>query len=173
MSSISTKAVLVFMAMFFVISCVRNDIFMAEARYKSGFEHIRKGEHAAAAAEFEKSIGYGNHKAEVYYNLGVAYSYIDGKEKESEEAYLEAVGAVLSGKDASDNAKTFYLPNSYYNMACLYALRGDKDTAFGYLDKAVESGFRSYHRIARDEELESLRNDPRFEDLKKKIGGQE
>ena len=49
-----------------------------------------------------------------------------------------------------------------YNVACLYALEGEKDRAFECLEKAVRAGFGNRAWIEKDPDLESLRDDPRF-----------
>jgi len=49
-----------------------------------------------------------------------------------------------------------------YNVACLYALEGEKDRAFECLEEAVRAGFGNRAWIEKDPDLESLRDDPRF-----------
>lgn len=52
-----------------------------------------------------------------------------------------------------------------YNAACVHALQGRPDQAFTWLRRAVERGFHRAEAIARDEDLVSLRADPRFAEL--------
>jgi hypothetical protein len=49
-----------------------------------------------------------------------------------------------------------------YNLACALARQGKTDEALSALRKAVESGFGDPAHIARDGDLENLRDDPRF-----------
>lgn len=49
-----------------------------------------------------------------------------------------------------------------YNLACAHARLKEKDAAFAWLDKAIDAGFDSYRRIEDDDDLFSLRRDPRF-----------
>jgi tetratricopeptide (TPR) repeat protein len=49
-----------------------------------------------------------------------------------------------------------------YNLACAYALLGNADRAFEYLERAVEAGFTDAEHTEKDEDLTSLRKDPRF-----------
>jgi hypothetical protein len=49
-----------------------------------------------------------------------------------------------------------------YNLACFHALVGDKDPALDWLGKAVEGGFHSPGRIAKDSDLDSLRDEPQY-----------
>ncbi len=49
-----------------------------------------------------------------------------------------------------------------YNLACFHALVGQKDKALDWLEKSVEAGFYSPHKIATDADLNSLRDEPRY-----------
>jgi beta-lactamase regulating signal transducer with metallopeptidase domain/tetratricopeptide (TPR) repeat protein len=52
--------------------------------------------------------------------------------------------------------------NAMYNMACAYALRGDKRRAFDALESAIENGFDNSSHMVEDEDLQSLQGDPHF-----------
>jgi serine/threonine protein kinase/Flp pilus assembly protein TadD len=56
-----------------------------------------------------------------------------------------------------------------YNVACNYSLLGMKDEALACLEKAVQNGFGHREWIENDSDLELLRDDPRFEALKKRL----
>jgi TolB-like protein/Flp pilus assembly protein TadD/tRNA A-37 threonylcarbamoyl transferase component Bud32 len=56
-----------------------------------------------------------------------------------------------------------------YNLACVYALAGDIEGALGHLDKAIRNGFGHREWLENDPDLVSLRADPRFEALLKKL----
>ena len=53
-------------------------------------------------------------------------------------------------------------PATMYNLACAHARLKEKDEAFSWLDRAIDAGFHSYQRIEDDDDLRSLRRDPRF-----------
>jgi beta-lactamase regulating signal transducer with metallopeptidase domain/tetratricopeptide (TPR) repeat protein len=55
--------------------------------------------------------------------------------------------------------------NAMYNLACAYALRGDKRRAFDALENAIENGFDNSQHMAQDEDLQSLQGDPHFYQL--------
>ena len=55
---------------------------------------------------------------------------------------------------------------SSYNIACGYALLGDKDKAFEWLNKAMEEGFELSGYLKSDDDLESLHSDPRWAQIK-------
>jgi serine/threonine-protein kinase len=57
-----------------------------------------------------------------------------------------------------------------YNIATIYAALGEKDRAFAWLDKAYED--RSFYltSLKVDPEMDTLRSDPRFKDLLRRVG---
>jgi len=69
---------------------------------------------------------------------------------------------------------------NYYDAACLYARMGNSTKALDNLEKALEKGFRRFYHIEIDDDLDSIRNLPRFNeilakykkaDLTKKLSG--
>ncbi|TMA27386.1 MAG: hypothetical protein E6J78_10305 [Deltaproteobacteria bacterium] len=57
-----------------------------------------------------------------------------------------------------------------YNIACGYARLGDSDRAFEWLEKALESGFELEKYLGHDDDLDSLRGDARFKELRARLG---
>jgi beta-lactamase regulating signal transducer with metallopeptidase domain/tetratricopeptide (TPR) repeat protein len=55
--------------------------------------------------------------------------------------------------------------NAMYNLACAYAVRGDRQNALTWIEKAVNAGYDDPDHIRRDEDFESLQDDPRFENI--------
>ncbi|MBC7349801.1 MAG: protein kinase [Candidatus Aminicenantes bacterium] len=53
-----------------------------------------------------------------------------------------------------------------YNVACLFALEGEKTRAIQSLEAAVQAGFAHRDWVEKDPDLDSLRDDPRFQALK-------
>lgn len=51
-------------------------------------------------------------------------------------------------------------PNSFYNAACSFALSGNKDSAFVFLEKAIAKGWRDVNLMQKDKDLNSLHSDP-------------
>jgi putative intracellular protease/amidase len=54
---------------------------------------------------------------------------------------------------------------AYYDLACVQALSGARQEALEAAEKAVASGFADKGQLARDPDLESIRDDPRFKAL--------
>ncbi len=90
-------------------------------------------------------------------HLGYTYA-ISGKAEAARKALAEL--KVL--------AKKGYV--SPFNMATIHAGLGEKDEAFAWLEQAYEERSRSMAWLKVTEECDSLRADPRFESLLKRIG---
>jgi tetratricopeptide (TPR) repeat protein len=60
-----------------------------------------------------------------------------------------------------------------YNLACSYALTGQKDKAMTCLNKAVELGYRDVEHLRQDHDLDALKTDPRFQTLIKKLSAEQ
>ncbi len=70
-------------------------------------------------------------------------------------------GAINAGHKAAEFAAV--RASAFYNLACAYALEGDKDDAFKALLGAKRAGFADRDQMASDPDLTSLRDDPRFQ----------
>jgi serine/threonine-protein kinase len=60
--------------------------------------------------------------------------------------------------------------DSAYWVASTYALLGERDLAFKWLNKAIKLGNENKPHFELDRSLDSLRNDPRFAEAMSKIG---
>jgi beta-lactamase regulating signal transducer with metallopeptidase domain/tetratricopeptide (TPR) repeat protein len=95
----------------------------------------------------------------------------------SGDAYRRAAELHEEGRYAEAIAefeKSFqlgYKPGaSAYNAACGQARLHRNDEAFAWLDKAAENGFHDLLKyLDRDEDLESLRDDPRLPELRRRV----
>ena len=56
-------------------------------------------------------------------------------------------------------------PRAHYNLACSYALLARPEEAFRALEAAIDYGFDDAEHLARDEDLNPLRENPRFTEL--------
>jgi tetratricopeptide (TPR) repeat protein len=86
-----------------------------------------------------------------------------GQYEEAEKLERDTVERLRRTVPAHDPA----LSNALYDLGCIYALQGRREEALAYLHQAVENGLsvHSVSHIAEDEDLKSLRGDPRFEAL--------
>lgn len=61
-----------------------------------------------------------------------------------------------------------FAPTGYYNLACVEALRGERDKALNLLEQAIDRGFNRPDRMQADDDLAALRDNPRFAELLRK-----
>jgi len=123
-----------------------------------GRAYQAKGRLADAIVEYQRSIELEKDNAELWSNLGHAYA-ISGKRSEAQKV-LEHLNEL--------SVRGYVAP---YNIAVVYAGLGENDKVFALLDQAYKS--RSYYfavAITTDDRLDSLRSDPRFVDLLRRIG---
>ena len=62
--------------------------------------------------------------------------------------------------------------SSSYRLACLFAKIGNKDKAVKYLGKAYQERSYQVSNLHVEPQLNSLRGDPRFDDLIRRVEGQ-
>lgn len=83
-----------------------------------------------------------------------AESAYNGKEYEKSEQHYKA--AILAG---DQNATT------YYNLACVFALRGNTDEAFRFLEQSIARGYANVENFKKDTDLVSLHADARWQQV--------
>jgi len=78
---------------------------------------------------------------------------------------LHAAGRLDEALAVHERAAQFpeVRPVALYNAACVHALKGEADKAFATLDEAIKAGFGGADHMKKDDDLKSLRNDPRFD----------
>jgi tetratricopeptide (TPR) repeat protein len=60
-------------------------------------------------------------------------------------------------------------PIVHYNLACSLALLGRADDAIEELGRAIDLGYEDAEHMLKDRDLRSLRRDPRFEELARRL----
>lgn len=85
---------------------------------------------------------------------------------------LHAMGDFAEAAPAHRRAAelSWFPQRAYYNLACAYAMLGEKDEALDALGKAVAAGFADRQWMEQDSELDGLRGDPRFKAIAERIG---
>jgi tetratricopeptide (TPR) repeat protein len=128
-------------------------------RQLSAIAYLKQGRTAEALADVEKSVELSRRQRSTIGYLGYIYAQI-GKRDEALKLADE-----LKGRFAKGEANG-------YDLARVYVGLGDKDQAFAWLEKDFQSHnaiMPGYLYIA---PLDSLRDDPRFKDLTRRIGTQ-
>ena len=120
------------------------------------YEH--QGKMAEAIAELQRATVLEKNSTEAWSALGYAYA-ISGKKAEAQEAL---------GHLQEMSAHGWVAP---YNIAIIHVGLGEKDQAFDWLERAYQD--HSYYLaeyLPTDERLDGLRSDPRFVDLRRRVG---
>jgi serine/threonine protein kinase/tetratricopeptide (TPR) repeat protein len=108
--------------------------------------------------------------------LQVAEKHLELNPDDARALYLGAGALVQIGEAAKamEWARRAYAIDPedsgvLYNVACNFALLGRKAEALDCLEKAVQNGFGHREWIENDSDLDSIRSDPRFDALKKRL----
>jgi len=88
--------------------------------------------------------------------------YSQGMDAHNDGRYREAIPLFQKAIEAGQREDA-----SAYNIACGYARLGDAGQAFEWLKKATAEGFDVSSYLEHDDDLDSLRRDPRFRALKR------
>jgi tetratricopeptide (TPR) repeat protein len=107
---------------------------------------------------FEKAIDLNPSWSLGYYDLGVVFSRMKGREDAAMELFNDAIARNKNG----------FLP--YYAIACLFALQDKKKSALNYLRKAILLGFKDRKHVDNDHDFDSLREDKEFQEIIAKMG---
>ncbi|MHC4650621.1 MAG: DJ-1/PfpI family protein, partial [Planctomycetota bacterium] len=85
---------------------------------------------------------------------------------------LHAMGDFAEAAPAHRRAAelSWFPQRAYYNLACAYAMLGEKDKALDALGKAIAAGFADRQWMEQDSELDGIRADPRFKAIVDRMG---
>ena len=127
-----------------------------------GWDYEQKGMHEKAVAEFKKAVELTDKNSPLlspFYLAGLAHAYAQAGRRSDAEQVLQ--GLLERGRQS-------YV--SPFDIALIYTALGEKDTAFGWMTKAVaeRSTWLVYSKW--EPRLDPLRSDPRFQDLLRRIG---
>jgi len=137
--------------------CVELDPNSQVAYRVLGDALLRQGSTAEAIDNLKKAVELSGRNARELAGLGYAYA-VQGKRPEALEIAkeLEDLHAKRGARETS--------------VALVYAGLGDKDKAFEWLDKSFQAGGSRLIETRWTFQFESLRNDPRYTDLLKRMG---
>ncbi|HAF13004.1 MAG TPA: hypothetical protein DCK99_04735, partial [Blastocatellia bacterium] len=117
----------------------------------------QKGMYAEAIAGYKKSLTLKSEWAGPMAGLGHVYA-VSGNKSEARRVLDELKR--VSGQE--------YVPAT--SIALIYAGLGEKDQAFAWLDKGYEQRAFQLQGIKVEPRWDSLRSDPRFQDLMRRVG---
>jgi serine/threonine protein kinase/Tfp pilus assembly protein PilF len=125
------------------------------AHLRLGDVYVTKGMYREAVAEYQMTIKLGDAGDEVQIRLGAAYAKMGERERALD---------ILRGLQTRDS---YVSPGQ---LAILYAALGEPEQVFASLEQAYAEHSPSLQFLKVDPAFDSLRSDPRFADLVKRIG---
>ncbi|MGH2406348.1 MAG: tetratricopeptide repeat protein, partial [bacterium] len=135
---------------------LETDPNFALAHQRLGWAYVQKGMFEDAVAAFQKAMGVAGVLWQMP-SLGYVYA-LSGKTDEARRVLAEL----------RDLAKQRYVPS--YSFALVYLGLGENDQAIEWLERTYEErdGFLVYLKV--EQRLDPLREDPRFQDLLRRVG---
>lgn len=121
-----------------------------------GRAYEQKGMYKEAIAEFQRAVALSGDDLRVRANLGHAYA-VSGRRDEALRMLAESKG---------QSERRYISP---FNIAIVYVGLGEKDQAFEWLEKAYDDRLLWMVFLKVDPRLDSLRSDPRFADLLRRM----
>lgn len=118
---------------------------------------VQAGDYETAAASFKRITEADPKDSQAWHMLGYSL-HTRGKLDE----------ALAAHQKAAEFPET--APVAFYNIACVHALKGNVDASFAWLKKSVGAGFDDVQQLDGDDDLKSLRKDPRYAELKDSMG---
>ena len=125
--------------------------------HRLGLAYEQQGKYEEAIAEFKQVIDLTSGKPVGTGALAHAYA-MSGQRAEAQKILVQLL---------EQSKVRFVSPTT---IAMIYAAMGDKDQAFAWLEKADKERDGILVRIKVDSRLDSLRSDPRFAELVRRIG---
>lgn len=113
--------------------------------------YLLKGDTSAAKADYEKVVELDTIPGS---NSCAQYAFWGLGQKEQAVDFMNRI-------IQSDSANA----GNYYDAACLYSRMGEFDQAMHYIEIALEKGYRRFAHIQQDDDLNPIKEMPRFKEL--------
>jgi tetratricopeptide (TPR) repeat protein len=114
----------------------------------------RDSEAKRVATRFDRLAARNPASADPWYSMGRELLHA-GDYDRAAKAFQEAA------------ARTDKPGNALYNTACALSLKGDARNALDHLERAIEAGYDDPRHMDRDDDLDGIRDEPRFRELRK------
>jgi len=129
------------------------------------FIQILDGKYDDALINYKKTntpysgiIGFGTMK---FLSPGSAYIYLKKGDRANFETHIQK--RILEARKVIDSGNEHFIYP--YQLATSYAMLGEKEKTYEYLEHAVASGWRHYRYAMIDPSFESVRHEPRFDQI--------
>ena len=116
------------------------------------YEYIRENNYQKAVEELRKLLDEDPFDFQGNYHIAFAYLLLKN--------YLKSIHHFEVARRINPQDQL-----TLYNLACAYALSGRKSEALEALERSVEAGFLDHEHMEKDPDLQSLRDDSRFQRL--------
>ncbi|HJQ39059.1 MAG TPA: M56 family metallopeptidase [Thermoanaerobaculia bacterium] len=152
-----------------------NDPDLANVRQQRGFDELRqraKELQLHGCCDNDDDDEFDNWRKAVEYHSAIVKKYPTAGRAWFNLGYVSLqAGLFDAGIDAFQRAINLEhrVGTCLYNIACAYAMRGDRDAAFSYLDKARNAGFDLESYLRQDDDLDNLHDDPRWAELRRDV----
>ncbi len=133
----------------------------AQVLLEEGFGLLTRGQVEDARARFVKASEVDPSRAEAFNGVGVTFY--------ARQKYTEALGWYKKALEANPD-----FGDSFYNMACIYAIERKKELALRYLKIALLNryvGADDISHITEDPDFSNLKEDPDFKALLSEVHG--
>ncbi len=148
---------LVFVCLMATINCKTS----AQTPQKTTYEQlVGEAQAKTAAKEWAAAIALWERVVQMNPHLGRNWIRYANTLFEAKE-YRKAIAAFEKWNELGAS----YPWDGTYNIACCYALLGEKEKALQWLERALNLGFRDLKHAQTDSDLESLRTDPKYREL--------
>jgi len=134
----------------------KSQVYSGDALAQKAEEHYLAQEWADAATAYQQLVAERPNDALAWHRLGTSRIFL----KQYPEAIKNLEQAIKVGGSG---------PIDFYNLACAFALTGEKEKALDNLEKAINGGFTDRQQYENDSDLHSLRENERFKELLKRL----
>jgi tetratricopeptide (TPR) repeat protein len=122
----------------------------------AGYNKRKNGQMEEALVDLKWAVRLEPKDADLWYELGLTYAMMRNPRD---------ARPILKKALRLDPAHSW----AWYDLACLDALERNAEGAFRHLNKSVDCGFRDLEHLLKDGDLESIREDPRWRRVVRRI----
>ncbi len=135
---------------------IREPAITTDLYLSQGLKYMVAERYEEAIEEFKKALQTSPADFRAHYEIAMAYLM-------SKKFAL----AVTHFKECVKQHPKDHL--SHYNLACAYSLMNDVDNAIKHLALSIENGYDDLEHMEKDPDLDNIRSDPRYGELKKRL----